>query len=156
MDQGNHQSLQHCPCLLQWDAADEVGTRHFKKGHHPGQSCRREPYVGVQKEEQVVRGNIGQDPTGVLFATPAFGQLWPVQKPHAGVAVGKPAHDGGCRVVGLVVEYQHLQCDRFARQRRRHAGLDRLFFITCGNQHGYARKRAAAAGHGWRLIGGQV
>ena len=89
MDQGNHQAFQQRPRLLERDAAGEVGARLLEKLHHPGQSFRREAYVGVQKEQQVIRCVVGEHPAGVLFATPAVWHLRTFQQPYSWVALGE-------------------------------------------------------------------
>ena len=148
--------LQECSRLLGRDTTYEVGARNFEKGHHPGQSVRREANVSVLKEEQLIRRAPGQDPAGVLLATPSLRQLRPVQQPHAVVASGEPLHDRRGLILGLIVEDHDLQFDSFAHQRRRHGGLDRLFLIACRNQDRHARERAPSGRRRRRLIRGQV
>lgn len=132
MDQGDHQLLDESQGLLPRKAAQEIGTRSLQAGSHSSQSIGGEPDVGVDKNQERIRGQCGQQGARMWLAAPERRQGRNLAEPDPFIAHGDRPHDRSRGVARMVVGNDDLEVDIPARQHRLDRGLDRQLFICAG------------------------
>ena len=109
MDQRNEQALEHGAGFLPWQTTDEICPTGVEKRCQACQCGRRQPYIGVDKNQQRLHGVGREDRTGVLFPTPSRGQRRCWHQVHPRIPSGDVAHDLGGGVCRVVVKHDHFE-----------------------------------------------
>jgi len=122
---------------LEGEAADQRSTSEFLFGEDAGECIGSESYIGIEKEESIVGGEVCELPASVLFSVPSGGQSSGSMELDERKSSRVFFDDVCCLVFGSVVKYEDFEgC--MARFRQ---GIERVpdtgFFVSGGDQDAY-------------------